>query len=133
MSKEFLGVGWKFPIRVNAKGGLSYSGHERDIEESIWIILATARGERLMRPGFGCGIHDLVFAPVNPTTIGEIRHHVMESLSQWESRIEVLQINVEQDVEERNKLLIRVDYRVLSTNTYANMVYPFYLTERGGK
>jgi len=133
MSKEFLGVGWKFPVRVNAKGGISYSRREQDIEESIWLILGTAKGERLMRPDFGCGIHNLVFAPVNPTTIGDIEHHVMEALSKWESRIEVQQIKVEQDTAEPNKLLIRVDYRVLSTNSYANMVYPFYLSERGGK
>jgi len=133
MSKEFLGVGWKFPVRVNAKGGISYSRREQDIEESIWLILGTVKGERLMRPDFGCGIHNLVFAPVNPTTIGDIEHHVMEALSKWESRIKVQEIEVEQDTAEPNKLLIRVDYRVLSTNSYANMVYPFYLSERGGK
>jgi len=133
MSRDFLGTGWKFPIKVNARGGLSYSKNERDIEEAIWIILGTAKGERLMVPDFGCGIHNLVFAPINPTTIGDIRHHVREALSKWEPRIEVLQINVEQDKEKKSMLLIRVDYRVLSTNTYANMVYPFYLNERGGK
>lgn len=133
MSKEFLGTGWKFPIKVNARGGLSFSKNERDIEEAIWIILGTARGERLMVPEFGCGIHNLVFAPINPTTIGDIRHHVREALTKWEPRIEVIQVNVEQDKEVTSMLLIRVDYRVLSTNSYANVVYPFYLTERGGK
>lgn len=132
MSKDFLGIGWKFPIRVNPKGGLSYSKYEQDIEEAISIILGTAKGERLMLPEFGCGIHNLVFAPINPTTTGDIEHHVMEALSKWEPRVEVLRIDVEQYREEA-KLLIRVDYRVLSTNTYANIVYPFYLTERGGK
>lgn len=132
MTRSFLGIGWKFPIRVNPKGGLSYSKYEQDIEEAILIILGTARGERLMLPDFGCGIHNLVFAPINPTTIGDIQHHVMEALSKWEPRIEVLRIDVEQDRQEA-KLLIRIDYRVLSTNTYANIVYPFYLTERGGK
>lgn len=133
MSKDFLGIGWKFPIRVNPKGGLSYSKYEQDIEEAIWIILGTAKGERMMLPDFGCGIHDLVFAPINPTTIGDIEHHVTEALSKWEPRIEVLEVNVEQETEEPNRLLIRIDYKVLSTNTYANIVYPFYLTERGGK
>ncbi len=133
MTKDFLGIGWKFPIRVNPKGGLSYSKYEQDIEEAIWIILGTAKGERLMLPNFGCGIHDLVFAPINPTTIGDIEHHVTEALRKWEARIDLLEVNVEQDREELNKLLIKIDYKVLSTNTYANIVYPFYLTERGGK
>lgn len=133
MSKDFLGIGWKFPVRVNSKGGLSYSKYEQDIEEAIWIILGTAKGERLMLPDFGCGIHELVFAPINPTTMGDIRHQVIEALSKWEPRIEVLDVRVDQDREERSRLLIRIDYRVLSTNTYANIVYPFHLTEGGGK
>lgn len=133
MSRAFLGKGWKFPVKVNVRGGLSYSSNERDIEEAIWIILGTAKGERLMKADFGCGIHDLVFAPINPTTMGDIRHHVKGALSKWEPRIQVLEVEVEQDMEITSMLLIRINYCVLSTNTYANMVYPFHLTERGGK
>lgn len=133
MAKEFLGVGWKYPIRINRKGGLSYSRYEQDIEEAIWIILGTAKGERVMLPEFGCGIHDLVFSPVNPTTIGKINMYVTEALLEWEPRIEVLQVRVEQDKGEPNKLFIWIDYRVLKTNSYSNIVYPFFLTEGGGK
>lgn len=133
MAKDFLGVGWKYPIRVNARGGLSYSKHEQDIEEAIWIILGTAKGERVMLPEFGCGIHNLTFAPINPTTIGKIKSYITDSLSKWEPRIEVQDVRVEQDSEEPNKLLIRIDYKILQTNSFANMVYPFFLTERGGK
>ncbi len=132
MSRKFLGTGWKFPIRINSRGGLAYSRGEEDIEEAIWIILGTSRGERLMQPDFGCGIHDLVFAPLNPTTIGDIEYHVKDALVKWESRIDVLNVRVEQEKEEQNKLLIRVDYRVRANNAYYNIVYPFYFTEGGG-
>ena len=132
MSKNFLGVGWKFPIRVNSKGGLSYSKGEEDIEESIWIILGTSKKERVMLPDFGCGIHDLVFAPLNPTTIGDIEYHVKDALIKWEPRIDVLNVRVEQKAEEPNLLLIRVDYRIRANNAYYNIVYPFYFTEGGG-
>lgn len=133
MARDFLGVGWKYPIRINAKGGLSYSKHEQDIEEAIWIILGTAKGERVMLPEFGCGIHNLTFAPINPTTIGKVKSYITEALTKWEPRIEVQTVRVEQDSEEHNKLLIRIDYKVLQTNSFANVVYPFFLTERGGK
>jgi phage baseplate assembly protein W len=133
MARDFIGVGWKFPLGVNSRGGLSYSKYEEDIEEAIWIVLGTAKGERLMLPDFGCGIHDLVFAPINPTTMGDVEYEVIEALSKWEPRIDVLKVDVEQDTEEPSRLLIRIDYKVLSTNTYANVVYPFYLLERGGK
>ena len=71
-NREYLGVGWKFPIRINVKGGFSLSRYEEDVQEAIWIILSTTRGERQMVPDFGCGIHDYVFAPNNPATRGNI-------------------------------------------------------------
>src|SRR5690242_5961594 len=112
-SREFLGVGWKFPVRVNARGGLSYSRHEQDIEEAVWIILSTAKGERVMEPEFGCGIHDYVFAPNNPATRGSISFEVHKALAEFEPRIEVSGVRVESPPETDNQLLVRVDYRVL--------------------
>jgi uncharacterized protein len=129
MTREFLGVGWKFPIRVNARGGFSYVQHEQDIEESIWIILSTAKGERVMEPGFGCGIHDYVFAPNNPGTRGSIAYEVQLALATFEPRIDVGSVRVESFPERKNRLLIYVDYRVRSTNAKRNLVYPFYLNE----
>src|SRR3712207_2608214 len=127
--RDFLGTGWKFPIRINARGGLSYSRHEQDIEEAIWIVLSTVKGERVMEPDFGCGIHEYVFAPNNPATRGSIAYEVQRSLARWEPRIDVENVRVEVFPERMNYLLIHVDYRVRSTNSNRNLVYPFYLTE----
>jgi uncharacterized protein len=127
--REFLGTGWKFPIRINARGGLSFSRHEQDIEEAIWIILSTAKGERVMLTDFGCGIHNYVFAPNNPATRGAIAFEVQKSLSKYEPRIEVESVRVDSFPESENRLLIHVDYRVRLNNTRRNLVYPFYLTE----
>lgn len=132
MPRDFLGAGWKFPIRVNPRGGLSYSSAEQDVQEAIWIVLGTARGERQMRTNFGCGIHDYVFAPNNPTTRGDVAHQVRQALTEWEPRIDVLDVRVDSDRDEQNKLLIRVDYRIRSNNTFHNLVYPFYIREGAG-
>ncbi|MBC7909344.1 MAG: GPW/gp25 family protein [Pyrinomonadaceae bacterium] len=129
MPREFLGVGWKFPIRVNARGGLSYSSHEQDIDEAVWIILGTAKGERVMLPEFGCGIHEYVFASNNAATRGSIIYEVQKSLAEYEPRIDVENVRVESFPENDNRLLIYIDYRVRSTNALRNLVYPFYLTE----
>ncbi len=130
MARKFLGVGWKFPIRVNARGGLSYTHRqEQDIEEAIWIILSTAKGERVMEPDFGCGIHDQVFAPNEPGTRGLIAYEVQNALAKYEPRIAVQNVRVETFPGRTNQLLIRVDYRVLSNNARRNLVYPFYLEE----
>lgn len=129
MPREFLGTGWKFPIQVNFRGGLSYSSKEQDIEEAIWIILSTAKGERVMEPNFGCGIHDYVFAPNNPGTRGSIAYEVQTALGEFEPRIELEQVRVESFPDSDNRLLIYIDYRVRANNTKRNFVYPFYLTE----
>jgi phage baseplate assembly protein W len=131
MGQEFLGVGWKFPVRLDEQGEIGLSRHETDIQEAIWIILSTAPGERLMRPEFGCGIHDYVFAPNNTRTAGLVRHQVEQALNRWEPRIEVEEVRVGADADNPAVLLIQITYRVRATDSRFNLVYPFYL-ERGG-
>lgn len=130
-NRDYLGVGWAFPIRINARGGFSFSRYEQDVQEALWIILSTARGERQMVPDFGCGIHDYAFAPNNAATQGNITHAVRQALTQWEPRIDVLDVNID-DTTEPNMLVIRVDYRIRSNNSLYNLVYPFYLQEGTG-
>lgn len=130
--REYLGTGWRFPVRVNPRGGLSWSTGERDVEESIWIILSTGPGERQMRPRFGCGIHDYVFAPNEPATRGSIAHHVRAALTEWEPRIDLIDVRVDPSDDAPNRLLIHVDYRIRSNNAFYNLVYPFYIREGAG-
>jgi uncharacterized protein len=128
-ARAFLGIGWKFPLQVTPAGKIAASRHEQRIEESIYLILSTAKGERVMLPEFGCGIHELVFAPNNSTTLSVVTHMVREALVMFEPRIDLLDVTVEVAPEQMNLLLIRVNYRVRATNTMGNMVYPFYITE----
>lgn len=130
MSDAFLGAGWAFPVRADG-GGIAVSALEASIRESLWIILGTARGERVMRPGFGCGIHDLVFASSSATTLGQVTREVRDALVRWEPRVEVTGVEAAPDPALPARLLIRVDYRVRTTNNQFNLVYPFYL-ERSG-
>lgn len=129
MAKEFLGRGWKFPVGVDSKGKIEMSEYEQDIKEAIWIILSTAKGERVMRPDFGCGIHDFVFASINTSTIGLVESSVREGLTRWEPRIELKDVNVSTERANEGQLLISIGYKVRATNNEFNLVYPFYLTE----
>src|SRR3954466_3394758 len=113
---DFLGSGWAFPMRISPSGGIGLSRQVLDIDEAIRIILSTAKGERHMRPNFGCGIHDLVFAPNNATTHGLVETYVTEAIGWWEPRVELLDVIVETDPEERNSLIINIHYKVRSTN-----------------
>jgi len=129
--REHLGVGWTFPLRISATGGLSYSRYEQDIAEAIWIVLGTAPGERRTLPRFGCGIHQYVFAPINTVTLGDVVFQVREALTEWEPRIDLLDVDVQQPEGEENLILIRVEYRIRANNAVQNLVYPFYVTEGG--
>lgn len=129
MAEDFLGKGWKFPIDVGSKGGMELSGFEDDVREAIWIILGTSKGERAMRPDFGCGIHDLVFSTVNTESMGMIKERIRESLTLWEPRIDIKKIEISQDEQDAGKLLINLDYQIRATNNEFNLVYPFYLRE----
>lgn len=127
--KDFLGVGWSFPISLDGATEIATVAHEQDIREAIRIILGTSPGERVMRPDFGAGLEKFVFAPLNATTMTLVRDCVEQALIQWEARIQLLKVDVTADAYAQNKLLICIDYRVRSTNTFYNLVYPFYLIE----
>lgn len=124
--QDFLGNGVKFPISTK-DGAIATSGGEELIRESVILILGTSKGERVMRPDFGCGINDLVFAPNNTSTATLIAFYVKEALMKWEPRIEVNEVQSYPDRNEPEKLNINITYTVKTTNTKKNLVYPFYL------
>lgn len=127
--KAFLGIGWAFPLQIDPEGEIMMVSFEDDIRQAIRIIIGTTLGERVMRPDFGAGLQRLVFEPVNTTTMALVKHQVEQALIDWEPRIDLDDIRVTTDPATRNLLLIEMDYRVRTTNTFYNLVYPFYLVE----
>jgi phage baseplate assembly protein W len=131
MPKSFLGVGWGYPVNVDANGKINLAEYEESVRQSIWIVLGTAKGERVMRPDFGCGIHDLVFEPNTASTTGQVSQAVREALLRFEPRVDVLDVQVNSGGDGQ-VLLITVDYQVRATNNVFNLVYPFYLERSAG-
>jgi phage baseplate assembly protein W len=127
--RDFLGVGWRFPLQVTPNGRIAQARHEQRIEEAILLILSTAPGELPMRPDFGCGIHELLLAPNDPRTVALVVHLVRRALTRYEARIDLMDVSAENTREAPNLLLIRLSYRVRATNAMGNLVYPFYIKE----
>jgi phage baseplate assembly protein W len=127
VDSDFLGVGWTSPVVLNNQGQIQFAQYEAAVRQSIHMILSTAKGERLMRPDFGCSLYDLVFSTNSAAAIGQVISAVHESLIQWEPRIDVLDVTAIPDPEEPNRLLIDIQYQVRTTNNRFNLVYPFYL------
>ncbi len=133
MPEEIVGRGWSFPPQIGPQGGIALTHERNEIDQAIHIILSTAPGERVMRPTFGCRLHDLVFDPNNSHTAARARRYVEEALGMWEPRIRVDEVHVRQGTDgqgssdDANALLIEIRYAVKATHDQRSLVYPFYL------
>ena len=127
--KDFLGTGFHFPIEIDeTTGRFKMSREDENIKESIRLILMTGRGERVMRPEFGCGLKQFVYETMDYGTLVRMEQEIKEALTLWEPRIEEIEVSVAQG-EEQNALMIHISYRVRATNNPYNYVFPFYLQE----
>ena len=123
---DVVGSGWAFPPTVDARGRIALARQERDVEEAIRMILLTPIGQRVMRPEFGCRIHDLIFAPNEATTTGLARYYVEDALGMWEPRIDVTEVLVTPDPLNTGRLLIEIRYVIKATHDERALVFPFY-------
>ena len=133
MSDNLVGAGVAFPLRVDARGGLALSRSHDDVDEAIRLIVGTAKGERPMRPEFGCGIHDYVFEAIDSNTLGRIDYEIRLSLDRWEPRIDINDIEFDTSEAELGKLIIDISYSLRATSDVRNLVYPFYLIPAGSE
>ncbi|MEM7092076.1 MAG: GPW/gp25 family protein [Actinomycetota bacterium] len=124
---DYIGTGLTFPMGVNVQGGISLSGGDALIEQSIRIILSTALTERVMRPEFGCAVWDHVFAPLTDALVLEIADATREALKRWEPRIDLTNVDVVPDPADQSRVLIDLSYEIAATNERRNLVYPFYV------
>ena len=127
MTNDIVGSGWTFPPRIDAQGGISLTNDRSEIDQAILIILSTSLGQRVMRPTFGCRLHELVFAPNDNQTAARARRYVEEAIGMWEPRIRIVSVNVGPDPTEASRLLIEVEYQLKATHDRRSLVYPFYL------
>jgi phage baseplate assembly protein W len=127
MTKEIIGSGWAFPPQVDPQGGMALTNERNEIQQSIWVILSTSPGQRVMRPSFGCRLQEMVFAPNNSHTTAQVRRYVEEALGMWEPRINLVQVRVKSDQQDAGRLIIEIEYEVKNTRDRRSLVYPFYL------
>jgi phage baseplate assembly protein W len=126
----FLGRGWAFPVAAGPDGGPAMVADEEDVREAILLVLRTDRAERAMRPEFGADLGATVFAPLSTTTLALLRHRVEDALVRFEPRIDVVEVRTRADDDGRlGVVIVDIDYRVRATNTFYNLVYPFYQLE----
>lgn len=132
VAHDFVGVGIAFPMRLDHRGSIALIGGHEQLEASLRLIIGTARGERTMRPEFGCAIWDHLFSSLNPNTLGLMAQAVRDAVSQWEPRVTVEEVSVTPRADADGEVLIELTYRDRATNDRRNLVYPFYIIPEEG-
>ncbi|RLA83730.1 MAG: baseplate protein [Epsilonproteobacteria bacterium] len=131
MKKLFLGSGLHFPFKINKDGNVALVSNEDDIQEAIKIVLQTAPGERVMRPDFGCGINNYVFSIINTANLLQIENEIQRALTLYEPRILIQKVKASSAQSDNGYLDVSIEYLVKSSNARQNIVYPFYIREKG--
>jgi phage baseplate assembly protein W len=124
---EIIGTGLAFPLAIDSRGAVALARDEEDVRQAIGIILATAPGQRPMRPEFGCDLHDHVFDVIDAATLGRMEAEIRRALERWEPRIDVNGVGFDLDASAGGLLSIEISYRLRTTNDVRNLVFPFYV------
>ncbi len=129
-SASFLGQGWAFPPTFTQGGAdVVMAAAAEDVHQSIQILLATQPGERVMRDDFGCGLAGLLFEEVDFGFVNQVKQLVSKTILLQEPRVDLVNVEVSADEAIQGKVLISLDYRIRSSNSRFNMVFPFYVDE----
>ncbi|MEJ8546914.1 GPW/gp25 family protein [Brevibacillus borstelensis] len=128
MQDVFGGKGWKFPVQVDrATGRIRLSDVEADIAEAIRLILSTSKGERVMRPKFGCNLKEYMFAGTDGTSLSLLKSDIAEAIAIWEPRVRDVQVDASVDRSDPSKLNVSIRYTTRATNQSYSLIYPMEL------
>ena len=128
--KTFLGIGWKFPPTFDKRiKSVEMVSEEEDIRQSLYILLSTKQGERIMRPDYGSDVQTMIFEPIDANTTTYLKESIRRAVLYFEPRITLEEVHVEEDDEEDGLLHVSLEYTIRKTNTRTNMVYPYYILE----
>ncbi len=127
---SFLGKGWSFPPRFDKIGkGIEVVTEEKDIDESLNVLITTMPGERIMNPEYGCNLKQYVYEERNESLYTRIKETIRDAIIRYEARIDVQSIHLEDNNDPHGVLYITIDYTVRQTNSRHNKVFPYYLLE----
>jgi phage baseplate assembly protein W len=130
MANSFLGTGWSFPPTFdNSLDAVVMTSDVADIQNSLYILLSTTKGERVMEPDYGCNLNKMLFEPITTTFKNYMTQMIKNAILLYEARIDVRSITIDDTMQNAGKIIIILDYIVRTTNSRYNYVYPFYLNE----
>ncbi len=128
---SFLGNGWSFEVSPDpVTGRIRMCGGEDDIAQSVRLILNTRKGERVMRPDFGCRLCDFAFESFSQSVRSEMIEEIRSALTLHEPRISDIEVTID-DTADEGRIMLDISYVVRATNNPYNLVFPFFIEEGG--
>lgn len=128
---SFLGNGWSFDVMPDpVTGRIRMCGGDDDIAQAVRLILNTRRGERVMRPDFGCRLCDFAFESFSESVRSEMLEEVKTALIMHEPRISDIEVTID-DTASEGRIVLNISYVVRDTNNPYNLVFPFFIEEGG--
>lgn len=118
-----------YPYRFDHRGRTAETGDEQHVRDLIEQVLFTAPGERVMNPGFGSGVAQLVFAPNSTELAGATQMLVQAALQRWlgelitvqgvrvEAAGEVLGITIQYAMRGTDQLQVQTFQRPIGSGT----------------
>jgi phage baseplate assembly protein W len=128
VGKAIFGQGLALPLLPDVSGALTVADGPEKVRQSIAIILDTEPGERVMRPGFGCGLRRFLMQPNTTATRAAMQREIETSLNAWEPRIKLDSVNVTPG-NDPSLVLVQISYQHVRDGRRDNLVYPFYLAQ----
>lgn len=129
MERDYLGRGWSFPPTFSPALGVGMVQEEADVASSLEVLLSTRPGERVMQPLYGCNLSELLFESLDTRLKTLMADKVESSILYFEPRVLLERVRLDDSRELEGVVLIEVIYRVKTTNSRFNFVYPYYKRE----
>ena len=109
--------------------GVTMLEEEADVASSLEILLSTTPGERIMQPLYGCNLSELVFESLDTRLKTLMIDKVESAILYYEPRVTLERVTLDDGREVEGVVIIGVVYRVKTTNSRFNFVFPYYIRE----
>ena len=110
-----------FPFHFDRRGRTAQADGDDHVRDLIEQLIFTVPGERVMRPDFGSGLLQLVFAPNSPELVATVQFTLQAALQRWLG--DVVQVSQLDVTAEDAALRIALTYTVLATGQQSSTTF----------
>ena len=114
VSKSFKDLSMSFKFNP-LSGDLITLKNENAIARAVRNIVLTTPGEKFFDPDFGSSVSEILFENVDDITAVSIRDEIRSSLSNYEPRVELIDVEVDPNFDE-NQFDVLITYRIIGVD-----------------